>query len=134
MGGRMADANAVTIAGGLGKDPELRYATNGKAFTKFSLANGRSKKQGDKWVDETYWFDVVTFGQLAENVAESLRKGSKVVVTGKLSQRSWETDDGQKRSTVELVADDVSVSLRVATAVVTRNERKERVGAGSSPF
>ena len=73
--------------------------------------------------DETSFFDVTCFSQLAENVAESVRKGARVVVYGTLKQRSWETDGGDRRSKVEILADEVAPSLKWATAEITKNER-----------
>ena len=76
------------------------------------------------------FFDITAWAQLAENVAETVAKGTRVTITGRLDQRSWETQDGDKRSKVEIVADDVAVSLRWATAEVTRNERSDGGGGG----
>ncbi len=125
----------VTLAGNLTRDPELRFTTNGTALATFGLAVNRRKKVGDTWEDEVSFFDVVAWQTLAENVAESLTKGTRVVVTGSLTQRSWETDS------VEVVAAEVGPSLRWASAAVTRNERRTPTGgtgggfrAGEEPF
>ncbi len=83
------------------------------------------------------FFDVTAWQQLAENVAESVQKGTRVIVTGRLDQRSWETQDGEKRSKIEIVADEVGPSVRYATAAVTKNERRggdfEGGGSGGRP-
>ena len=77
-----------------------------------------------EWEEQTSFFNVVCWREMAENVSESLGKGSRVVVTGRLEQRSWETENGEKRSVVEIVADEIGPSLRWATAQITRNERR----------
>lgn len=120
----MSDSS-VTIAGGLTRDPELRFTPGGQAVTTFSVAVSRRFQQNNEWKEQTSFFEVKCWQQLAENVAASLVKGSRVIVTGRLEQRSWETDEGQKRSAVEIVADEVGPSLRWATAMVEKNERRE---------
>lgn len=112
----------VTLAGNATRDPELRYSPSGHAICSFSVAENRKVK--DREVVSFY--DVVCFGSLATNVAESVTKGTRVVVTGRLEQRSWESDDGQKRSKVEVVADEVGPSLRWAVVDVHRTERTDR--------
>jgi single-strand DNA-binding protein len=90
-------------------------------------------RQSQEWEEQTSFFNVVCWREMAENVAESIGKGSRVVVTGRLEQRSWETENGDKRSVVEIVADEVGPSLRWATAKVNRNERRGGEGSfGSS--
>jgi single-strand DNA-binding protein len=84
-------------------------------------------KSTQEWQESTSFFDVICWRDLAENVALSLSKGMRVVVTGRLEQRSWETDDGQHRSKVEIVADEVGPSLRFATVDVRRTERRQGV-------
>ena len=111
--------NTVTVVGNITRDPELRFAQSGMAIAQFGLAWNRRRQDQE---DEVSFFDVTCFRQLAENVAESLKKGARVVVYGTLQQRSWETDHGDRRSKVEILADDVAPSLRWATAEVTRNE------------
>ena len=87
--------------------------------------NRRWQSRGsEEWEESTSFFDIVCWRDLAENVALSLVKGSRVVVTGRLEQRTWETEEGDRRSRVELVAEDVGASLRFATAEITRTERR----------
>lgn len=112
--------NTVTVVGNVTRDPELRFAQSGMAIAQFGLAWNRRRQDQE---DEVSFFDVTCFRQLAENVAESLRKGARVVVYGTLQQRSWENDQGDRRSKVEILADDVAPSLKWATAAVTKNER-----------
>lgn len=122
--------NTVTLVGSLGYPPELRFTPSGQAVANFSMAVRRTWKNRQTGADEeqTSWFRVTAWGQLGENVAESLDKGSRVIVTGRLEQRSWEPEGGEKRSVIEVIADEVGPSLRWATASVVRNERQ---GGGS---
>lgn len=117
-------SSTATIIGNITREPELKYTPSGQAVAKFGVAvNRRKKDAGGNWVDDTpSFFDVVCWQGLAENVAESLAKGTRVVVTGRLEQRSWE-QDGQKRYAVEIVADEVAPSLRWATATVVKVQR-----------
>lgn len=121
----MAD-NTVTLVGNVTRDPELRYTSGGQANVSFGLAVNRrwQNRQTQEWEERVSFFNIVCWREMAENVAESLAKGSRVVVTGRLEQRSWETENGDKRSVVEVNADEIGPSLRWATAQVTRNDRK----------
>lgn len=122
----MAPGNTVTIVGNATREPELRFTASGQAVATFGVAvNRRWQNRNNEWEESTSFFDVTCWAQLAENVAESVPKGGRVVVTGRLDQRSWETQEGDKRSKVEIVADDVAPSLRWATAQITKNERRE---------
>ena len=114
--------NAITLAGNLTRDPELRFTTTGRAQTAFGIAVARRWQQNGEWKEETSFFNVVAWGGLAENMAASLTKGTRVVVTGRLEQRSYDKD-GEKRIVTELVADDIGPSLKWATAQVERVQR-----------
>jgi single-strand DNA-binding protein len=129
----MATDNTVTITGNTGREPELRFTPGGQPVANFGVAVTRrwQNRQTQEWEEATSWIDVTCWGQLAENVAESVARGTRVTVTGRLDQRSWETPEGDKRSKVEIVADDVAISLRWATATATKNERRD--GAGGPP-
>jgi single-strand DNA-binding protein len=120
----MAD-NTVTVIGNVTRDPELRFTPSGQAIATFGLAVNRrwQNRQTQEWEEQVSFFDVTCWAQLGQNVSDSLNKGARVIVSGRLEQRSWETDQGEKRSKVEIVADEVGPSLRWATAEVTRNER-----------
>ncbi len=125
--------NTVTLVGNVTRDPELRYTPSGQAVATFGLAVNRrwQNRQTNDWEEQTSFFDVKCWAQMAENVGESVQKGARVVVSGRLEQRSWENDNGDKRSKVEVVADEIGPSLRWATAQVTKNERREGgVGGG----
>lgn len=122
----MSSENTVTIVGNLTRDPELRFVSSGAATANLSIAVNRKwmNKQTSEWEEQVSFFDVVCWRELAENVSESLTKGTRVTVTGRLEQRSWEDPkDGAKRSKVEIVADEVSPSLKWATANVAKTER-----------
>lgn len=123
----MAMGNTVNIVGNVTRDPELRFTPSGQAVANFGVAVNRrwQNRQTQEWEEAVSFFDVTCWGQLAENVAESVQKGTRVVVDGRLDQRSWETEQGDKRSKVEIVADEVAPSLRWATASITKNERRE---------
>jgi single-strand DNA-binding protein len=116
----MAVDNTVTLTGNVTRDPELRYTPGGAAVANFGLAVNRRWQKDGEWEEAVSFFDVTTWQDLAENVSTTVAKGMRVTVTGRLDQRSWETDDGDKRSKIEVVADDVGVSLRWATAEVAR--------------
>jgi single-strand DNA-binding protein len=113
----MASTSAVTVAGNLTRDPEIRYTREGHATTSLSLAANRrwQNQQTKEWEESVSFLDVVCWRDLAENVALSLTKGARVIITGRLDQRSWETDDHTFRSKVEIVAEDIGASLRFAT-------------------
>ena len=108
---------AVSFAGNLTDDPELRHTESGIAWARFRVAVSGRREQ------EASFFTVIVWRDQAEHAAESLAKGSRVVVVGKLQQRSWTTGDGAAQSTVEVVAEELGPSLRWATATSTRATR-----------
>ncbi|MFZ4432804.1 MAG: single-stranded DNA-binding protein [Microthrixaceae bacterium] len=128
--------NYVELIGNLTRDPELRFIPSGAAVANFGLAVNRRWRnaQTNEWDEEVSFFDVVCWRDLAENVTESLTKGNRIMVSGRLQVRSWETDNGEKRSKVEILADEIGPSLRWATAQVTRTERREGGGGGGGGF
>lgn len=129
----MAFDNTVTVVGNVTRDPELRYLTSGTAMTQFGLAwNRRYRDAQGNQVEDTSFFDVTCWRDLADHVAESISKGDRVIVYGRLDQRSWETQEGDKRSKVEIQADDVAPSLKWATAQVSK-VRRDGPGDGGGP-
>ena len=129
----MATDNQVTLVGNLTDDPELRFTPNGAAVANFRLAVTPRVREGDSWKDgETSFFRINVWRQMAENVAESMTKGSRAVVVGRLRTRSWETPEGEKRSVTEVEADEVAPSLKFATAKVERSSRGGGGGSSSS--
>lgn len=129
----MAMDNTVTIVGNVTRDPELRFIPSGQAVASFGVAVNRrwQNRSTQEWEEQTSFFDVKCWAQLAENVSASITRGSRVVVTGRLEQRSWQNEQGDKRSKVEIVADDVAPSLRWATVDVHKNERSGGGGGGA---
>lgn len=105
----------VTVVGNLTAEPEIKTTKTGSSVLRVGVAvNRRWKNKQDEWEEEVSFFDVNAWGELADNVAASLSKGSRVIVSGRLEQQSWENKEGQKQSKVVLVADDIGVSLRKA--------------------
>ena len=121
--------STVTIVGNLTRDPELRFTAGGKGVASFGVAVGRRFQQNGEWQEKTSFFNVTAWDTLGENVAASLTKGTRVLVTGRLEQREYETKEGEKRNVVEIVADEIGPSLRWARAEV---ERIARDGGGNS--
>jgi single-strand DNA-binding protein len=117
--------NVITVIGNVTRDPELRFTGSGTGLCSFGIAVSRrwQNKQTQDWEEETTFLDVTVWQQMGENFAESISKGDRVFVTGRLDQDNWETDAGEKRSKLKITADDVGPSLRYATAQVVRNER-----------
>jgi single-strand DNA-binding protein len=131
----MSNGNHVSIVGNLTRDPELRFTPTGQATASFGVAVNRrwQNRQTSEWEEATSFFDIVCWGQLAENAAQSLAKGARVVVSGRLDQRSWETAEHERRSKIEITADEVAPSLRWATVAITKNERRNPDGSGGAP-
>ena len=125
--------NSVTLIGNVTRDPELRFTASGQASANFGIAVNRrwQNRQTNEWEEAVSYFNVVAWRELAENCAESLHKGTRVIVTGRLEQRSWETQDGDKRTVIEVIADEIGPSLRWATTQVNRNERRDGQSGGA---
>ncbi|SFN66663.1 single-stranded DNA-binding protein [Mycetocola miduiensis] len=119
----MAGETVITVVGNLTSDPELRYTQNGLAVANFTIASTPKVKDrnSDEWKDgEALFLRASVWREFAEHVAGSLTKGSRVIATGRLKQRSYETKEGEKRTSIELEIDEIGPSLRYATAQVTR--------------
>lgn len=123
-------SNNFTVVGNLTADPELRFTPSGAAVVNFTVASTpRHKNAAGDWVDgETLFLKCSIWRQAAENVAESLCKGNRVIATGKLASRTFETREGEKRTVVELDVDEVGPSLKNATAVVSRTVQASGMG------
>ena len=122
----MAGETTITVIGNLTSDPELRFTPSGAAVANFTVASTPRTfdKQSNEWKDaETLFMRCSIWREAAENVAESLAKGNRVVVTGRLVSRSYDTKEGEKRTVVELQAEEVGPSLKYATAKVNRTQR-----------
>jgi single-strand DNA-binding protein len=119
----------VTVVGNLTDDPELRFTPGGTAVANFRVAVTPRVREADGWKDgETSYFRINAWRQLGENATESLSKGHRVVVIGRLKTRSWETPEGEKRSAVEIDADEVAPSLKWATAKPQRTSKPASSG------
>ncbi len=125
----MADST-VTITGTLTRDPELRFTQGGRGVATIGVAVNYRFQRNNEWVEEASFFNVTAWGTLAENASASLTKGSRVIVTGRLQQRSYETQQGEKRSVVEIIADEIGPSLRWATAQIEKTSRSDTSGGG----
>ncbi len=108
----MASLNKVFLMGNLTRDPELRYTAGGSSVADFGIAVNRRYKQGDEWKEDVCFVDITVWGKQAENCAEYLNKGKGVFIEGRLQFRSWESEEGQKRSKIEVVANNVQFLSR----------------------
>ena len=120
----MANEPLLTVVGNITDDPELRFTPSGAAVANFTVAQTPRTKVGDQWEDgETLWLRCAAWRELAENVAESLAKGTRVIVQGRLRARSYETREGEKRTSMELDVEAIGPELRWASAKVTKAQR-----------
>src|SRR5687767_14941317 len=122
----MAGETVLTIVGNLTGDPELRFTPSGAAVANFTVASTPRTfdRQSNEWKDgETLFMRCSVWRDAAENVAESLQRGTRVIVSGRLKSRSYETKEGEKRTVIEMEVDEVGPSLRYATAKVNRTQR-----------
>jgi single-strand DNA-binding protein len=123
----MAD-NSVTLVGNLTRDPELRFTTGGRGVASFGLAVSRRYQVNGEWQEQTSYFNIVAWGQMGENAAATLTKGMRVIVSGRLEQREYQNREGEKRTAIEINADEIGPSLRWATASVERQSRGDGGG------
>ena len=129
----MAGETTITVIGNLTNDPELRFTPSGSAVANFTIASTPRTfdRQSNEWKDgETLFLRAAVWREAAENVAESLTKGMRVIVTGRLKSRSYETKEGEKRTVIELEVDEIGPSLRYANAKVNRTQRSGGQGGG----
>ena len=124
--------NSVTVIGNVTRDPELRFTASGQATATFGIAVNRRwmNRQTNEWQEAVSFLNVVCWREQAENAAESLHKGTRVIVTGRLKQRSYDNRDGQKVTVIEMDVDDVGPALRTATAKVNKVARAGGGGFG----
>jgi single-strand DNA-binding protein len=131
----MAGDTTITIVGNLTDDPDLRFTPNGAAVANFTVASTPRffDKQTNEWRDgEALFLRCSIWRQAAENVAETLQRGARVIVSGRLKQRSYETREGEKRTTFEVDVDEIGPSLKYATAKVTKTSRSGANSAGGN--
>ena len=117
--------NSITVVGNITRDPELKFLNSGQAAVRLSVAVNRrwQNRQTQEWEERVSYFEVAGYGAMAENAANSLTKGTRVIVTGRLVSRSYQDREGQNRTVFEVQVDEVGPSLRYATAKVTRTQR-----------
>ena len=133
----MAGEAQISFSGFVHKDPELRFTSAGLAVCNFSVASNRRwmNKSTNDWEEKVSFFDVTVWAEHGQNVAESCLKGDRVVVTGRLEQRSWEAENGDKRTKVEIVADVVAVSLEWATVTeIVKNAKAQGAEVGPNNY
>ena len=133
----MAGETPITVVGNLTGDPELRFTPSGAAVANFTVASTPRTfdKQTNEWKDqETLFLNCSVWRQAAENAAESLQRGMRVIVTGRLKARSYETREGEKRTVFEIDVEEVGPSLKMATAKVTKTTRSGGQSGGSGGF
>ncbi|WP_156507487.1 single-stranded DNA-binding protein [Arthrobacter sp. OY3WO11] len=133
----MAGETTITVIGNLTSDPELRFTPSGSAVANFTIASTPRTfdRQSNEWKDgETLFLRASVWREAAENVAESLTKGMRVIVTGRLKSRSYETKEGEKRTVIELEVDEIGPSLRYANAKVNRTQRSNQGGQAAGGF
>ena len=134
-GGAMSATN-ITITGRLGSDPEVRYTNTGTAVAELSVAVNRGKKQPDgTWIDETTWWNVKAWSNLADDVmASGLSKGQLVICSGRVEIRDYETKDGRKGKAIELIADEIGSSIRWAAKNSGAPAAAQSAGYSDEPF
>lgn len=133
----MSGETTITVIGNLTNDPELRFTPSGSAVANFTIASTPRTfdRQSNEWKDgETLFLRASVWREAAENVAESLTKGMRVIVTGRLKSRSYETKEGEKRTVIELEVDEIGPSLRYANAKVNRTQRSNQGGQAGGGF
>ena len=131
----MAGETTITVIGNLTNDPELRFTPSGSAVANFTIASTPRTfdRQSNEWKDgETLFLRASVWKEAAENVAESLTKGMRVIVSGRLKSRSYETKEGEKRTIIELEVDEIGPSLKYANAKVNRTQRSNQGGGGQA--
>src|SRR5690349_13098835 len=132
----MAGDTVITVIGNITGDPELRFTPSGAAVANFTVASTPRQfdRQSNEWKDgETLFMRCSVWRDAAENVAESLQRGTRVIVTGRLKSRSYETKEGEKRTVIEMEVDEVGPSLRYATAKVNKTQRSGGGGGFGGP-
>ena len=116
-------SNSINVVGNLTSEPELRFTQSGTAMVSGSIASNRRYQVNGEWQEQTSYFNFTAWRELAENIASTMSKGMRVVATGRMEQKDWTDKDGNKRTSYDLVLDEIGPSLRWATAVVTKVDK-----------
>ena len=122
-------SNSINVVGNLTGEPELRFTQSGTAMVSGSIASNRRYQVNGEWQEQTSFFNFTAWRELAENIASTMTKGMRVVATGRMEQKDWTDKDGNKRTSYDLVLEEIGPSLRWATAVVTKTDKS---GSSSS--
>jgi len=133
----MAAESEIRLVGNITRDPELRFTQSGQAVATFGLAVNRrwQNRSTQEWEEKVSFIDCTAWQQLAENIAETLNKGDRVLVTGRLDQQSWEDKEtGAARSKLEVVIEEIGPSLKYATASITKNPKKDGFASNQPPM
>ena len=127
-------SNHITEVGNLTRDPEMKFTTSGSTSVRIGLAVNRrwQNRQTQEWEERTSFFTVIAYGSLAENAANSLSQGDRVVVVGRLEQREWTTEAGDKKSVIEIIADEIAPSLSYASTTISKNAKSDSRQSGGS--
>jgi single-strand DNA-binding protein len=126
-------SNTITVVGNLTRDPELRYTQSGKATVTLGIAVNRRYQVNGEWQEQTSYMNVVAWDQLAENIAASLTKGTRILATGRLDIREYTDREGAKRTAVDIIADEIGPTLRWATTTIERTPGRGNGDGGSAP-
>lgn len=126
------NGNTIFVAGRLTRDPDLTVTANGQSMCKLGIASGRRYQKDGEWQEETSFFDVTLWRDLADNVADSLSKGDAVLVAGRMKQRTYDTKEGEKRTVWDLEVESIGPDLRWCTAAVTKAQRSSNGAAAPS--
>lgn len=126
-------SNTITVVGNVTRDPELRYTQSGKATVNVGIAVNRRYQVNGEWQEQTSYMNVVAWDQLAENIAASLTKGTRILATGRLDIREYTDREGAKRTAVDIIADEIGPTLRWATATIERTPGRGTSEGGSAP-
>jgi len=126
-------SNSITVVGNLTRDPELRFTQSGKPTVTLGIAVNRRYQVNGEWQEQTSYMNVVAWDQLAENIAASLTKGTRILATGRLDIREYTDREGAKRTAVDIIADEIGPTLRWATATIERTPGRGSGDGGSAP-
>lgn len=127
------DINEVRLLGNITNDPDLRFTPSGAAVLSFGVATNRRYKKGEEWVDDVTYHNIVIWGQRAQSLAQRVKKGTRLFVSGRLQTRSWDGQDGKKQYKTEIVSDDVSLVSRYNEGPMSGNAGNEAVDPASIP-
>lgn len=126
-------SNTITVVGNLTREPELKYIASGRATCNLGIASSRRYMQNGEWTEQTSFFNLTVWADQAENVAATFSKGDRVLVSGRLEARPWETKEGEKRTSYDIIVDEIGPSLRWARAMIERVKRDNDAGPMAAP-